>query len=275
MQKSVTLVIILLTIFFFMEGDYLLAYDKFLGTYQLNIKDAVTPENAYNAILATSSLNNVQVQSGEVFSFNKVVGKRTPSQGYIVGQLSSRNPQPIYGWGGGICMSSSLLHQAVKASDLPILERHNHLTDTGYLPIGEDAAISWGVEDYRFYNKLPHPLIIKSYIDTEIIRVSLYEQLFTPTIWFAGTELNFRNKPFIEQGTSYVELDESLEKLEIPMKVQALISEQIKNNTIPTYPQANKTYLPLRIIANLSDLEITWKAEKGEICLEALPSENN
>ncbi len=262
----------LLTFIFFVDTDCVLAYDKFLASYQLNIIDAVTPENAVNAILAINNLDNVQLQPGQIFSFNKRVGPRTPSRGFIVGQLSSRDPNPTYGWGGGVCMSASLLHQAVKASNLPVLERHDHVSDTGYLPIGEDAAISWGIEDYRFYNNLAHPIIIKSYIDNEIMKLSLYEKLPTPAICLVDRELYFANEPFIDQGITYVEMGEAIDLLKVSSEEIITLFDEITNHIMPTYTTENMTYLPLRELANLLNLQIFWDGEKGQVQLQAFAS---
>lgn len=260
---------LLLTFIFYIPSDYVLAYDKLLGSYQLNIMDAVTPENALNAILAINNLDNMQLQSGQVFSFNRTIGPRSPSKGFIMGQLSSRSPNPTYGWGGGVCMSASLLHQAVKASNLPVLERHDHVSDTGYLPIGEDAAISWGVEDYRFYNHLAHPIVIKSYVDKEIMKISIYKQLPTPTICLADTQLYFANVPFIDQGITYVEMGETIALLKASPEDIITLFDEITNHIMPTYTIGNMTYLPLRELANLLKLEIFWDGEKNRINLEA------
>jgi vancomycin resistance protein YoaR len=57
-------------------------------------------------------------------------------------------------------MTASILHQAVKNAGLKVVERHNHVTKVNYLPPGEDAAITWGVQDFRFKNTLKNPVRI-------------------------------------------------------------------------------------------------------------------
>lgn len=267
MKKSLALIMTLVVFSLFIKLDYVLAYDKLLGTFQLEIEDAVSPENAFNAIYAASMLNETIIDTTQIFSFNETIGQRTPERGFIRGIISSRSKYPIYDWGGGICMSSSILHQAVKTANLTILERHNHVADVGYLPLGQDAAITWGVEDYRFFNNRPHPLVIKSYIDSEIIKISVYERLPSPVIYIDNIELFFVNKPFIDEGITYVEVDETLENLKIPSGEKEILLSEIRNSILTSYTYENKLFLPLRIIADLLDFEISWNGEKGEVRL--------
>ncbi|HZJ84636.1 MAG TPA: VanW family protein, partial [Syntrophomonadaceae bacterium] len=261
---------VILSLFF--RIDNLMAYDKILGSFQLKITDAESSENAYNAITAALMLDNTKVESGDTFSYNNIIGIRTPDKGFIKGLISSKTKYPIYKYGGGICMTSSILHQAVKATDLLILERHNHVASVGYLPIGEDAAITWKTEDYRFYNNLAHPIVIKSYIDNETIQLSIFEQLPSSTIFFMETELYFANEPFIDQGTTYVEMGETIDLLKLSSKEIITLFDEITNHIMPTYTTENMTYLPLRELANLLNLQIHWDGEKGQVQLQPFTS---
>ncbi|NLJ72787.1 MAG: hypothetical protein GX333_07215, partial [Syntrophomonadaceae bacterium] len=201
------------------------------------------------------------------FSYNNIIGIRTPDKGFIKGLISSKSKYPIYKYGGGICMTSSILHQAVKSTDLPILERHNHVANVGYLPRGEDAAITWGVEDYRFYNNLAHPLIIKTHINSGLISISLYEELPTPTIYLGDRELLFIEKPFIEEGISYAELKGIIDNFPLTAEMKEILLITAPNSPITITTPENKHYIPLRVITAFLNYEISWDAEKETIRL--------
>ncbi len=73
-------------------------------------------------------------------------------------------------------MTASILHQAVKNAGLEVIERHNHVTEVNYLPLGEDAAITWGVEDYRFKNTLNNPVRINVIFTDYSLRIEINEE---------------------------------------------------------------------------------------------------
>ena len=120
-------------------------------------------ENNYNRSinirLAAESIDGTLLLPGEEFSFNKVVGPRTAQRGYktahifVAGQIQD-------GTGGGVCQVSTTLYNAVLRANLEVRERHNHMFTVGYVPLGHDAAVSYGYADLVFTNTTAHPLQI-------------------------------------------------------------------------------------------------------------------
>ncbi|WP_254871070.1 VanW family protein [Bacillus sp. Marseille-Q1617] len=106
-------------------------------------------ERSHNIALAANEINNTVVFPGEVFSFNKVVGKRTKDKGYkkapviVRGELS----EDI---GGGICQVSSTLYNAVDLAGVKIVELFHHSKRVPYVPHGRDATVSWYGPDFVF-----------------------------------------------------------------------------------------------------------------------------
>ncbi len=168
---SVMLILILLLAF----CSPSLAENLERGSYQIKIPTMVSPANAQNAVLAGEYLNGTIVEAGEVFSYNQTVGQRTSDRGFIAGMISSRSKKAVYSIGGGVCTTASILHQAVKASGLEVIERHNHVAPTSYLPQGEDAAIWYGVEDYRFRNNLENSIRIDAGVADNALKISIVE----------------------------------------------------------------------------------------------------
>jgi len=116
-----------------------------------------------NVKLSASTINNYVMNTGDVFSYNGVVGQRTAANGY--------KPAPAYvkgetvdEIGGGICQTSSTLYLACLRGNLEITERYAHRYIPSYISAGMDATVSWGGPDYKFTNNTSYPIkIVTSY----------------------------------------------------------------------------------------------------------------
>ena len=58
----------------------------------------------------------------------------------------------VPGLGGGVCQVSSTLYNAVLKAGLKIKERSRHSRVINYVPVGLDAAVSYGYLDLKFIN---------------------------------------------------------------------------------------------------------------------------
>ncbi len=110
-----------------------------------------------NVKLAGDFVNGTIVMPGEEFSYNKTVGERTEARGFQYGTIYA-NGSTEDGIGGGICQTSSTIYSACLRADMLITERHNHSRVVTYVPLGEDATVSWGSLDYRFINNTEYPI---------------------------------------------------------------------------------------------------------------------
>lgn len=120
--------------------------------------DASNYNRSYNIALAAKALNNTLIKPGEVFSFNKRVGPRTAKSGYREAIIIESNVF-VPGLGGGVCQVSSTLYNTVLLAGLEITERSNHSLAITYVPLGRDAAVSYGYQDLKFSNNaFPRPL---------------------------------------------------------------------------------------------------------------------
>lgn len=128
---------------------------------------------SHNLHMAASSIDNCILKAGEVFSFNKRVGSRSSEKGYrdamvVVGDKF----EP--GIGGGICQVSSTLYNSVLLAGLEIVERHNHGLSVSYVPLGRDATVVYGVQDFRFRNNTDSPLCIKANAAGGKLTITIY-----------------------------------------------------------------------------------------------------
>ena len=125
-----------------------------------------------NVKLSASSINGHVMNTGDVFSYNGVVGKRTAANGY--------QPAPAYvkgetvdEIGGGICQTSSTLYLACLRGNLEITERHAHRYIPAYIAAGMDATVSWGGPDYKFTNNTDYPIKIVTEYKGDYVTVKL------------------------------------------------------------------------------------------------------
>ena len=143
------------------------AFPDLLSTF--STKYAASNKNrTTNLILASNKINGTVLMPGEVFSYNKVVGKRTIAAGY--------KEAPIYvsgrvedGLGGGICQITSTLYNAVVFANLEIVERSNHQFVPSYVGASRDATVVYGALDFKFKNNTDYTIIINvSDTETEV-----------------------------------------------------------------------------------------------------------
>lgn len=114
-----------------------------------------------NISLAAKAIDNYVVFPNEIFSFNKVVGKRSRDKGYLSAAIIVKG-ELSEGVGGGICQVSSTLFNAVDRAGLQIVERYSHSRYVSYVPSGRDATVSWYGPDFRFQNKYNQPILIRA-----------------------------------------------------------------------------------------------------------------
>lgn len=132
------------------------AFPDLLGNYSTTYSTR-NANRSTNIRLASSKINGIVVMPGETFSYNKTVGKRTAAAGFKSAAVYSGG-EVTTGIGGGICQVSSTLYNAVLYANLEIVERHNHGFNTGYVPAGRDATVSWGGPDFVFKNNRDYPV---------------------------------------------------------------------------------------------------------------------
>ncbi|MCM1114410.1 MAG: VanW family protein [Clostridium sp.] len=126
-----------------------------------------------NLQLASKAIDGTVVKPGETFSFNKVVGQRTSAKGY--------KPAPIFagsgvedGVGGGICQVASTMFNTALNANVKITERHQHNQRVAYVPLGRDAAIYWGSQDFKWTNNTKYPIKIKMTVSNGTITCKFY-----------------------------------------------------------------------------------------------------
>lgn len=148
------------------------AFPNLLATYSTKYL-ASNKDRTTNLRLASNKINGTVVMPGEVFSYNKVVGKRTIAAGYKEADIY-QDGQVVSGLGGGICQISTTLYNAVIGADLGITSRKNHMFVPSYVTAGKDATVVWGSTDFKFENTRDYPIKIESSVSGGVATVNIY-----------------------------------------------------------------------------------------------------
>lgn len=138
-----------------LSNRYSKVYSKY-SSYYVNNKDRTT-----NLKLACSKIDGTILQPGQTFSFNATVGKRTAAKGFKPAHVFAGSTETVMGVGGGVCQVASTMFNAALLGNFQIVERHQHSQRVAYVPLGRDAAIYWGAQDFKFKNNTNRPVKIK------------------------------------------------------------------------------------------------------------------
>ena len=142
---------------------------KLQGTDQALQKNKITSLRT-----ASSFIDGIIINPGEVFSFWRLVGKPLKRRNFLPGlQLSFGELVPMVG--GGLCQFSNLLHWMVLQSPLEIVERHGHDFDPfpdyrRTVPFGTGATVFYNYLDFMFKNNTPWRFQLKIRVDEEYLQ---------------------------------------------------------------------------------------------------------
>jgi len=135
--------------------------------------DASNTNRSTNLRIAAEKINGTVLLPGEVFSYNKTVGKRTVEEGYKDAKIYA-DGGVVDGLAGGICQISSTLYNAVLLANLEIVERRNHSFTTSYVAAGRDATVVWGTIDFQFKNSRTYPIKIEASVKNGIAEFKIH-----------------------------------------------------------------------------------------------------
>ena len=164
-----------------------------------------------NVKLSAASINEYVMNSGDVFSYNEVVGQRTAARGYQAAPAYVQG-ETVDEIGGGICQTSSTLYLACLRSNLEITERYAHRYVPAYITAGMDATVSWGGPDYKFTNNSLYPIKIVTIYENNYLTVRILGTNVDGTSvkmtneWLSTTpyETVYEDDPTLAPGTEQV-----------------------------------------------------------------------
>ena len=180
-----------------------------LGECRTHVSGTVARIN--NVKLSASSINGYVMNTGDVFSYNGVVGQRTAENGYQAAPAYVKG-ETVDEIGGSICQTSSTLYLACLRGNLEITERYAHRYVPAYIPWGMDATVSWGGPDYLFTNNTDYPIKIvteyaNNYLTVKILGTNIdgsYAKVTNEVLSTAPWETVYQEDPVQAPGTTSV-----------------------------------------------------------------------
>ena len=154
--------------------------DELIAGYT-TVFDVFPPEEEENVRLAASIIQGTVLEPGENFSQNEIAGPYTEEKGYKEGDVYVSG-EVMKDFGGGVCNVATTLYNAAIASNLEIVERHNHSMPVPYVPYGQDAAVAYGFKDFQFKNDTEHPMLIWTELVDNRLYVGFYGKEAAPEI---------------------------------------------------------------------------------------------
>lgn len=140
-----------------------------LGAYRTSLAERSEAQRQ-NIWQAARALDGVVIEPGATFSFNEVVGPRTPERGYRQAPAFMERDL-VTSVGGGICQVSSTLYNAAVLAGLQVVERHPHFRRVASVPAGRDATVWYGMADLRLANVGARPLRLAARVADEALMV--------------------------------------------------------------------------------------------------------
>ena len=213
--------------------------------------DASNRNRSTNLEIAARKINGKVLMPGEVFSFNKVVGKRTVQEGYKDAKIYA-DGAVVDGLAGGICQISSTLYNAALLANLEIVERRNHSFPTSYVRTGRDATVVYGIIDLQFKNTRTTPIKIEAKVKNGIAEFKIhgmqeaeeYEIRILPQV---TATLPFSTKtipdPTLAPGQQVVDTH-GKQGYKVTTRIEKRLNGQVVSNEI----LSNDTYVPMQTV---------------------------
>lgn len=162
-----------------------------------------------NIKLALAAINGTVVSSGERFSFNQTVGRRTAERGYQEAPII-KDGKYIAGVGGGVCHVSTAMYNCALRADMRIVSVSRHTLPVRYVPYSFDAMVSSGT-DFVFENSSDFPVYIYAAAEDDYINIAIYGAALPYQIKTESVVL--KELPFAEEILDDAELEEGRESI--------------------------------------------------------------
>ncbi len=130
----------------------------------------------HNISLALDKINGLILEPGEEFSYNTYMGPASKENGYLEAEVIV-NREIVQGYGGGVCQAATSIYRTALMAGIEIIERHPHSIPIEYAPLGQDAAVNYGLQDLQIKNTLSFPITFLGELDGEHLYLYLYGKM--------------------------------------------------------------------------------------------------
>lgn len=148
---------------------------------------------ADNIRLACSKMNGILVRPGETFSFWKLVGKTSRSNGFTEGRVII-NGRLVAGVGGGLCNLANTIHLLVMEAPLTVTEIHHHSDALApdpngiRIPYSAGTSVNYNHIDFRFRNDTEQTFQLCLWCDGDNLCAELRAQTLPPFVYRLAEE---------------------------------------------------------------------------------------
>lgn len=213
--------------------------------------DASNRNRSINLEIAANKINGTLLMPGDVFSFNKVVGKRTVEEGYKDAKIYA-DGGVVDGLAGGICQISSTLYNAVLLGNLEIVERRNHSFPTSYVRTGRDATVVYGTIDFQFKNSRSYPIKIEATVKNGIAEFKIHgiqeEKEYEIRILPVTTQSIPYTTSYVQDATLLPGQQVVVQAGQPGYKVTTYIEKRLNGAVVSKEILSNDTYSPMKSI---------------------------
>lgn len=139
---------------------------------RLGVKEVVSrfttdfPHSSYrntNLGRAAEKIDGTLLRPGDVFSLNRIVGKRTARNGFAKGFIIDDGVL-VEDFGGGVSQVATTTYNAAFFAGLKDVEHHPHSLYFDRYPMGREATVAWGSLDLRFENDTRYGVLVQAWI---------------------------------------------------------------------------------------------------------------
>ena len=187
---------------------------RLLSKATTEISKASTEERTENIRIAFSRYNGMRIKPGKWFSFNNIVGQRTPEKGFLPA-IEYAYGELVEGYGGGVCQASTTTYLAALKSGLKIVKRYPHSMPVNYTELGQDATVYLSRDrniDFIFENNTGQDI----YLRAQVVKNPKYKKRYLAEVSIYG---------YSEDAVEYRLESIVVEELDPPLEV-----DYIKDN---------------------------------------------
>jgi vancomycin resistance protein YoaR len=175
-------------------------------TYNSGTWDRIT-----NLRLGVTALDDTLVPPGATFSLNGAIGERTEERGFRSAPviIGTRYEEEV---GGGTSQVATTVFNAAWEAGLRITERNPHSLYIDRYQLGRDATVYWPSLDLKFVNDTSTWVLVKGFVESDGIRVSIYggeerrvESSDGTRVVTGAPPVKRVNDPTMAKGTTMVE----------------------------------------------------------------------
>ncbi len=253
------------------------AFPDLLSSFSTKYDESNVPRSK-NLKIALSKLDGVVIMPGEVFSYNKTLGKRTVEEGYqYANGFAGGKVVPMLA--GGICQISSTLYDAALYANMKIVERHNHMFQAGYVEPGKDATVVYGSLDFQFENTRKYPIMLKTKSGGGLAEIKIFGikeeveydiEIITEVQSYTSYSVVYENDSSLAPGTESVAQWGLKGCKSKTYRIVKLNGQEISKELLST-----DSYSPLNKIVKRGVSKTTTKTETSVSTTPETPSESS